>query len=74
MKANPLPPDLGAFPTTEPQGQGTGLGLAGCLGVVKSHHGHIELRSEPGRTTTVDVYLPCADDDAPHWRETGNVP
>lgn len=47
------------FFTTKPQGQGTGLGLATCYGIVRSHEGHIELQTAPGEGTTVRVWLPA---------------
>lgn len=46
------------FFTTKPEGKGTGLGLAGVFGCVKSHHGHIGVESVPGEGTTFHVYLP----------------
>jgi len=50
------------------KGDGTGLGLSTTLGIVRGHHGFIDVESEEGKGTTFSVYLPVADDkksDAP---------
>ncbi|MHC4820053.1 MAG: sensor histidine kinase, partial [Planctomycetota bacterium] len=46
------------FYTKKEEGKGVGLGLAVAYGIVKRHHGRIELDSEPGMGTTFNVHLP----------------
>ncbi len=46
------------FFTTKPVGQGTGLGLSISYGIIKKHHGDIQVQSKLGEGTTFTVTLP----------------
>ncbi len=50
------------FFTTKPVGKGTGLGLSLSYGIVKKHHGQIDVESTPGQGTTFRVWLPLRQD------------
>lgn len=52
------------FFTTRPLGQGAGLGLATCYGIIRQAGGRIQVRSEPGQGSTFIVYLPLHDPSA----------
>jgi len=52
------------FFTTKLAGKGTGLGMSTVYGVVTQSDGYIWIDSAPDQGTTVEVYLPRADEGA----------
>ena len=53
-----LPKIFELFVTTKPPDKGTGLGLVICQEIIRAHGGTIQIASEVGQGTTVNIYLP----------------
>ncbi len=55
-----LPHIFDPFFTAKEPGQGTGLGLSVSYRIIQKHGGDMQIFSEPGKGTTVQVFLPAA--------------
>jgi CheY-like chemotaxis protein len=62
------------FFTTKDQGKGTGLGLSTVWAIARQSGGHVEAESEPGRGTTITLYLPRAVGEADEVRPEPPAP
>ena len=47
------------FFTTKPIGKGTGLGLSMVYGYMRQANGAVQILSEPGKGTCIQLYMPC---------------
>ena len=52
------------FFTTKPAGKGTGLGLSTVFGIVRQHHGWLDVQSKPNQGTTFRIYFPVSSQPA----------
>jgi PAS domain S-box-containing protein len=57
------------FFTTKPIGEGTGLGLSMIYGFARQSGGQVRIYSEIGQGTTMCIYLPRHDEEAPPEEE-----
>lgn len=62
------------FFTTKEISKGTGLGLSTVRGIVKSHGGFVNVLSQLGQGTTVEVYLPALNKTCTSTAEVLDLP
>jgi hypothetical protein len=62
------------FYTTKKKGEGTGLGLANVATLVRQHHGTIDISSEPGKGTEIEILFPTLSKSASKPPESAPKP
>jgi PAS domain S-box-containing protein len=65
MESDVLAQAFEPFFTTKQAGKGTGLGLSQVYGFIAQSGGDVQLSSELGKGTRVELYLPAAEPTAP---------
>ena len=50
------------FFTTKVKGEGTGMGMAVCHGIISKHNGSITVDSSPDKGTKFNIYLPVTEE------------
>jgi PAS domain S-box-containing protein len=73
MSAEVMTRALDPFFTTKEVGHGTGLGLPVAFGILTGHQGFLTLTSEPGKGTTVGLFLQRFVQAAPAQAPTGGT-
>lgn len=60
------------FFTTKEVGQGVGLGLSACFGIIRQHGGYITVQSIPGQGSVFNFYFPRLQRDMDLLPEVGS--
>jgi signal transduction histidine kinase len=61
-----IPQIFESFFTTKKSGSGVGLGLSVVQGIIRDHHGTIEVDSAVGRGSNFTIHLPAAKPGEKH--------